>query len=155
MYFQVNNSSSAQKMPLRLTASAILPGFSNVTTWAGTETVDIGSSANKFSTMYATTFSGTATNAQALEVGGVSRTASTSATANTVAGRDASGNLTANIFNGTSTAAQFADLAEKYTTAEELAPGTAVAVRFDDVAEVGPASASIIVLVLYQLIQHL
>ena len=142
MYFQVNNSSSAQKMPLRLTASAILPGFSNVTTWAGTETVDIGSSANKFSTMYATTFSGTATNAQALEVGGVSRTASTSATANTVAGRDASGNLTANIFNGTSTAAQFADLAEKYTTAEELAPGTAVAVRFDDVAEVGPASSS-------------
>ena len=123
-YFQVQNSSAAQKMPLRLTAEAILPGYSNVATWTGVETVNIGSASAGFSTVYATTFSGTATNSQKLEVGGVSRSASTSATANTVAGRDSAGDLTANVFRGTATSAQFADLAEKYTSDKDYEPGT-------------------------------
>jgi len=124
LYFQVQNASAAQKMPLRLTATAILPGYSNVSAWTGTETINIGASGNAFSTVYATTFSGTATNSQTLEVGGVSRSASTSATANTVAARDGSGHLYANVFQGTSTAAQFADLAEKYTADADYEPGT-------------------------------
>ena len=46
-------------------------------------------------------------------------------------------------FIGTATEAEYADLAEKYSTAEELAPGTAVAVGTDDTdAEVVPAVAS-------------
>ena len=125
-YFQVQNSSAAQKMPLRLTADAILPGYSNVATWTGVETVNIGSATAGFSTIYATTFSGTATDSQKLEVSGVSRSASTSATNNTIAARDGTGDITANVFNGTATSAQFADLAEKYTSDADYEPGTVV-----------------------------
>jgi len=124
MYFQVNNSSAAQKMPMRLSANAILPGFANVSSWTGTETVDIGASSNKFSTMYATTFNGSATEAQTLDVGGTARSASTAATSNTIAARDGAGHLYANVFQGTATSAQFADLAEKYTADKDYEPGT-------------------------------
>jgi hypothetical protein len=52
----------------------------------------------------------------------------TGATANTIALRDGSGNLTANVFNGTATSARYADLAEKYTTDNEYAVGTVIVV---------------------------
>ena len=52
----------------------------------------------------------------------------TAATANTIARRDASGNITANVFNGTSTSARYADLAEKYTTDVEYPVGTVIVV---------------------------
>lgn len=52
----------------------------------------------------------------------------TAATANTIALRDSSGNLTANIFNGVATSARYADLAEKYTTDKEYAVGTVMVV---------------------------
>lgn len=139
MYFQVNDATSAQKMPMRLTATAILPGYSNVSTWTGNATINIGATANKFSTVYATTFDGTATNSQTLEVGGVSRSASTSATANTVAARDGSGHLFANVFQGTSTSAQFADLAEKYVADADYEPGTVLV--FGGEAEVTECSS--------------
>ena len=66
--------------------------------------------------MWATSFNGTATSANAMVVGQNNRTASTSATNDTVAVRDSSGNLAANLFQGTATEARYADLAEKYTT---------------------------------------
>ena len=50
----------------------------------------------------------------------------TGATANSLAKRDGSGNLTANIFNGTATSARYADLAEKYATDAQLDAGTVV-----------------------------
>ena len=53
---------------------------------------------------------------------------SASATANTIALRDASGNLVANVFSGTATAARYADLAEKYSTDKEYAVGTVMVV---------------------------
>lgn len=56
------------------------------------------------------------------------RTARLSATAYSIAARDASGNITANIFNGTATAARYADLAEKYLTDKEYEAGTVVSV---------------------------
>lgn len=65
-----------------------------------------------------------ATNATRLDVGGTYRTASTSATANTIAARDASGDLYANLFQGTATSARFADLAEFYSSDKEYEPGT-------------------------------
>ena len=59
----------------------------------------------------------------------------TAGTANTVALRDGSGNLTAGTFNGNlsgnATTANYADLAEKYTTDVEYAPGTVVMVGGD------------------------
>ena len=127
IYIQVQNPSAAQKMPLRITSSAILPGYSNFTSYAspsGTETVDIGSSSNKFNTMYANNFSGTASTSLTLDMSGTARSGSTSATSNTVAVRDGSGNLSAVLFQGTATKAKYADLAENYRADKDYEPGT-------------------------------
>jgi len=56
------------------------------------------------------------------------RTARLTATAYSIAARDVSGNITANIFNGTATAARYADLAEKYLADAEYEVGTVVAI---------------------------
>ena len=48
--------------------------------------------------------------------------------ANTVAARDSSGNLLAVLFDGTATAARYADLAEKYLADQEYDVGTVVMV---------------------------
>jgi len=127
IFIQVQNPSAAQKMPLRITSSAILPGYSTFTNYAsasGVETVDIGGASNKFNTMYANNFNGTASTSLTLDMSGNARSGSTSATSNTVAVRDASGNLSANVFQGTATSARYADLAEKYTADKNYDPGT-------------------------------
>jgi len=54
------------------------------------------------------------------------RTARITATAYSIAARDVSGSITANIFNGTATAARYADLAEKYLADQEYEVGTVV-----------------------------
>jgi hypothetical protein len=59
------------------------------------------------------------------------RTARLSATAYSIAARDASGNITANIFNGTATAARYADLAEKYLADRGYQIGTVVCIGGD------------------------
>lgn len=56
------------------------------------------------------------------------RTAKLTAAAYSIAARDASGNITATIFDGTATAARYADLAEKYLADKEYQPGTVVTV---------------------------
>lgn len=114
--------------------------ITDTTIYPGTSSSTIGTSANPLVNMYATTFTGTATQANSLEVSGNYRTASTSANNNSIAARDSSGNLTANIFTGTATQARYADLAEKYTTAEELIPGTVVCVSADEDHETQPAN---------------
>ena len=62
-------------------------------------------------------------------------TQDTAASANSIARRDASGNLTANVFSGTATAARYADLAEKYTTDFDYAVGTVMVVAMGGAAE--------------------
>ena len=114
-----------------ITDTAIYPGTTSST---------VGTGANPLVNIYATTFTGTATQANTLEVSGNYRSASTSASNNSIAARDSSGNLTANIFTGTATQARYADLAEKYTTAEELIPGTVVCVCAHEGYEVEAAS---------------
>jgi len=52
----------------------------------------------------------------------------TAATGNTIALRDAFGNLTATVFTGVATSARYADLAEKYTTDKEYPVGTVVVI---------------------------
>jgi len=59
------------------------------------------------------------------------RTARLTATAYSIAARDVSGNITANIFNGTATAARYADLAEKYLADRDYAAGTVVIIGGD------------------------
>jgi hypothetical protein len=129
---------------VEMSPGAVLPGRNNADT--GVNTVDIGASGSEFNNVYATTFTGTATQSNALVVGGSARTGNVgtagTGTPNTVAVRDASGNLNAVLFQGTATSARYADLAEKYTTNEELPVGTAVAVCGHEDHEVEPASAS-------------
>lgn len=147
----VNQNNASNKILVSITAAGAgvptdVVSFRNGTDRGifpeATNTFTLGSSSLKFAEVHSTTFNGTATNATALDVAGTGRSASTTAGVNTIAARDSSGNLTAVIFNGTATKARYADLAEKYTTAEELAPGTAVAVSYSDDAEVSPANAS-------------
>ena len=56
----------------------------------------------------------------------VTSNATSANTANTIVYRDASGNFTAGTITGTATAAQYADLAEKYTADADIEPGTVV-----------------------------
>jgi len=119
---------------------ALLPGLQSDGT--SIQTVTLGATDAQFSNVYATNFTGIASKASTLAVGANYRSASTASTANTVAVRDGSGHISAVQFNGISTSAKYADLAEKYTTAEELAPGTAVTVCAHDGHEMEPARAS-------------
>jgi hypothetical protein len=59
------------------------------------------------------------------------RTAKTTAAPTSIAARTSAGNLVANIFQGTATAARYADLAEKYLTDKEYDAGTVVMVGGD------------------------
>ena len=115
-----------------VTATGVVPATDN--------TFTLGSASLGWSNVYAANFTGEASKSATLRVGSDFRSASSSATNNTVAVRDATGNIAANLFQGTATQARYADLAEKYTTAEELPAGTAVAVGGE--AEVRPARAS-------------
>jgi hypothetical protein len=97
------------------------------------DTYVLGSSSLKWSQVHATSFVGNASSATQVIVDGTARTAVATAASptlynNTVAARTASGNLRANLFEGTATSARYADLAEKYTTAENYPVGTAMAV---------------------------
>lgn len=108
-------------------------------------TFDIGTSSLAWRNIHANSFVGEATKSTAMRVGTDFRTASVSASNNTVAVRDATGNLAANLFQGTATQARYADLAEKYTTEEEYAVGTVVAVCGHDDHEMAAAIPSSIV----------
>jgi hypothetical protein len=105
---------------MRLVGADILPGTNN--------TSNIGTSVLRYATIFATSFNGTATQADSLNVGGTYRTASTASSANTIAARDASGNIYANRFEGVAAEAEYADLAEIYATDSNYEVGTVVAV---------------------------
>ena len=118
-----------------VTSTGIVPAADN--------TFTLGSASLGWSNIHAANFTGEASKAATLRVGSDFRSASASSSNNTVVVRDATGNIAANLFQGTATQARYADLAEKYTTGdEELAPGTAVSVGTDDCCEVVPARAS-------------
>jgi hypothetical protein len=89
------------------------------------------------SDLYASTFHGTATNAtvavtankaDSFKVGSLYRTADVSATGDTFVVRDGSADIFGNIFHGTATTAEYADLAEKYLPDAEYEIGTVVCV---------------------------
>jgi len=114
-------TSSGVKTPLTLVANDILPGTTAVS--------NIGSSSYKYATVYAASFDGVATQSTTLFFNGGYRSAvGAASTANSIVARDASGDVYANLFQGTATAARFADLAEKYLADAEYDVGTVVAV---------------------------
>lgn len=106
--------------PLKLVGADILPGFATST--------NIGSTGFPFKDVYATNYYGTAEQAGKLLVGTDFRSADTNAVINTVAARDSLGYIKATIFQGTATAANYADLAEKYLADSEYEVGTVVSV---------------------------
>lgn len=118
--FKANNAGGTLTHSVSINAIGLVPAVDS--------TFDIGTSGQKFSTVYADTFNGAATQADTLKEGANYRSADVSATANTVAVRDASGNISANVFQGVATSARYADLAEKYTTKEEYSVGTVVSI---------------------------
>jgi len=108
-------TSGTVRTPMTLVGLDILPG--------ATGTSNIGSSSYKYNIVYANSFSGTATQSDTLSVGGVYRSAATSNTANTIAARDASGDLTANQFIGNASTATSATSATTATNANSLLVG--------------------------------
>jgi len=117
-------TSSGIKTPLTLVANDILPGTTAVS--------NIGSNTYKYATVYAASFDGVATQSTTLFFNGGYRSAvGNASTANSIVARDASGDVYANLFQGTATAARFADLAEKYLADAEYDVGTVVAVGGD------------------------
>ena len=108
----------------------IKPGLNSV--GSAVETVNIGSTTEKFNEVHASNIYGISEKSTALIVGGSARTGAVDSTGtgtgNSVAVRDSSGNLNAVLFQGTATSARYADLAEKYTTDREYPVGTAMAV---------------------------
>ena len=130
--FKVTTSGGTLTHVATINDSTVVPAADN--------TFSLGSASLGWSNVYAANFTGEASTATALRVGSEFRTSSVSASNNTVAVRDATGNIAANLFQGTATQARYADLAEKYSTAEDLAPGTVVCVGRGE-AEVEPVSS--------------
>ena len=130
--FKVTTSGGTLTHVATINDSTVVPAADN--------TFSLGSASLGWSNVYAANFTGEASTATALRVGSEFRTSSVSASNNTVAVRDATGNIAANLFQGTATTARYADLAEKYSTAEELAPGTVVCVSKGE-AEVEPVKS--------------
>ena len=134
--FKVTSGAGALTHVGTVIATGIVPSADN--------TYTLGSASLGWSNIYATNFTGEASKAATLRVGSDFRSASASASNNTVAVRDATGNIAANLFQGTATQARYADLAEKYTTGGELAPGTVVCVCVHDEHEVEPCMPGMI-----------
>ena len=91
-------------------------------------TYDIGTNGNRFANVFADNFYGLSEKATNIAVGATNYSGSTASGVNTVALRDASGNLSANIFNGVATQARYADLAEKYLADENHPVGTVMSI---------------------------
>lgn len=128
--FQTTSGGST-RTPLKLVGSNVLPGADNAT--------DLGETATKFKTIYAYTFSGTATQAGSLQVGTEYKTASVPASNGTIVARTSVvetingttipvGSIKGEYFVGTATSANYADLAEKYLADADYEVGTVVAV---------------------------
>lgn len=119
------------KTPLQLVGSDLKPGVDNAS--------DIGSTALKFKTVYAYTFNGTATQATSLALGSGYATASAASSVGTIVARTSTdevisgttitaGAVKGTYFVGTATAANYADLAEKYLADAEYEVGTVVCI---------------------------
>jgi len=72
-----------------------------------------------------------ADSASGIDFGATTYLGSTNAVNNTTALRDASGEITASVFNGRATQASYADLAEIYSTDKEYEVGTVMAIGGD------------------------
>lgn len=127
--------SSVTKTPMKLVGNDVLPGADAATPTPS----NIGSNTMKFATVFANSFAGTATQADSLSVAGNYVTASSASSVGTIVARTSvdevingtnitAGAVKGTYFVGTATAANYADLAEKYLADAEYEVGTVVAV---------------------------
>jgi len=132
--FRVKETGGASVNVVDIRPGAILPGIQS-TGPTVYKSIDIGSTAAPFDDVYAGNFYGISEKAEQLIVSGTARNpdvgSDSAAGGNTVAVRDAAGNLNAVLFQGLATSARYADLAEKYTTDKEYPVGTAMCVGGD------------------------
>ena len=109
---------------------------------------NLGTASFKWANVWANSFKGRSDESNLLKVTGAGATVYKHATMNNVAehvvARDADGDIYATKFQGIATSAQYADLAEKYTTDEEHPVGTVMAVGGE--AETRPAKVSDLVI---------
>lgn len=124
---RLQTKSGSVRTALVLTGIDTLPADDSVS--------NLGSSSAKFATVHANLFQGIAYQANELKVGGSYRTASTAVVpysgtplTETITVRDNVGDIYANVFQGVSSSARYADLAEKYLADAEYTVGTVVAV---------------------------
>jgi hypothetical protein len=133
--FKAKNLSGNVINSIQIRSDAIIPGFVAGTETATTPTAvtaTLGTDDYPWHEVIAKNFSGLANIAEGLNLGSYDptdplanrRLPSAAATANTVAVRDANGDLFANYFRGIATEALYADLAEKYSTDQEYPVGT-------------------------------
>ena len=129
--FKTTVTGGITKTPLKLVGADLLPGENLISS--------IGSTNLKFASIYATVFSGTATQADSLNVGGNYRTASTSSSPSTIVARTSTdetinginvtaGSIKAEYFSGIATTAYYADLAERYLADADYEVGTVVVI---------------------------
>lgn len=120
----LQTTQSGTQTPMILTGGDIEPGLDSYS--------NIGAPLKKYNNIYTNYLFGISQKADSLLVSGNYRSAAVSAPdngdPNTVAVRTSSGDLCATVFRGTSTAALFADLAEKYLTDNTYEVGTVVSV---------------------------
>lgn len=117
--FKTTDGTGSSVDNITINNTGILPATDN--------TFNLGTQTQQWANVYSVNFVGEATKAASLREGSSFRSASVNATNSTVAVRDSSGNLKANLFEGTATSARYADLAEKYTTDQEYPIGTVMA----------------------------
>jgi len=126
LVFQTTSTTGIINTPLKLVDNTIFPNLDNST--------ELGTSTNKFSDVYATTFHGNATSATTamnMSISGTTYAASTSVVNTTMVARNDSGDIYCNVMHGVATSARYADLAEKYLTDKEYSAGTVMMVGGD------------------------
>jgi hypothetical protein len=118
--FITKGSIRTESIPMKLIGPDIVPGYDNES--------DIGTSSLRYKTVHAVTFNGTATRASTLQLGTSFLNASVSSSPDTIVVRDGDSDVFANVFHGTATSANYADLAEKYLADAEYEIGTVLMV---------------------------
>lgn len=124
--FKVNASGPVTEIA-RITTDGFEPSASGVRT--------IGTATNKWDEMHSTAFKGNADSSTGILAGGTVYAGNTGAVANSTPLRDQSGNISAVVFNGIASQANYADLAEKYSTDKEYEVGTVMTIQRSGSAE--------------------
>ena len=124
--FKVNASGPVTEIA-RITPDGIEPSATGVRT--------VGTAVNPWDEMHSTAFKGNADTATGILAGATTYNGATTATPNTTALRDSSGNIKAVVFDGIASQANYADLAEKYSTDKEYEVGTVMTIQSSGTAE--------------------